>query len=75
MNTAVHQSQGLWRHPNDRSGEYKSIKYWQDLARKLEEGMFDGLFLADVTGIYDVYGANADAALRMRSRYPVMILF
>lgn len=70
MNTAVHQSQGLWRHPNDRSGEYKSIKYWQNLARKLEEGMFDGLFLADVTGIYDVYGSDADAALRNAVQVP-----
>ncbi|NSY99289.1 LLM class flavin-dependent oxidoreductase [Agrobacterium tumefaciens] len=70
MNTAVHQSQGLWRHPNDRSGEYKSIKYWQELARKLEQGMFDGLFLADVTGIYDVYGGNADAALRNAVQVP-----
>lgn len=70
MNTAVHQSQGLWRHPRDRSGDYKSIKYWQDLARKLEQGMFDGLFLADVTGIYDVYGGSADAALRNAVQLP-----
>jgi len=70
MNTAVHQSQGFWRHPRDRSGEYTSIHYWQKLARKLEEGKFDGLFLADVTGIYDVYGGNADAALRNAVQVP-----
>ncbi|MEE9926399.1 MAG: LLM class flavin-dependent oxidoreductase [Brucella anthropi] len=70
MNTAVHQSQGLWRHPRDCSNEYKSIKYWQELARKLEQGMFDGLFLADVTGIYDVYGGSADAALRNAVQVP-----
>lgn len=70
MNTAVHQSQGLWRHPNDRSGEYKTIKYWQELASKLEDGMFDGLFLADVTGIYDVYGGSPDAALRNAVQVP-----
>ena len=49
MNTPVHQSQGLWRHPSDRSSEYKTIAYWQDLAKTLENGFFDGLFLADVT--------------------------
>ena len=26
--------------------------------------MFDGIFFADVVGVYDVYGGNADAALR-----------
>jgi alkanesulfonate monooxygenase len=70
MNTAVHQSQGLWRHPRDRSAEYTTLKYWQDLARKLEQGKFDGIFLADVTGIYDVYGGNADAALRNAVQVP-----
>jgi len=64
MNTGVHQSQGLWRHPRDRSAEYTTLEYWQNLAKTLEKGKFDGIFLADVTGIYDVYGASRDAALR-----------
>ena len=33
-------------------------------ARTLERGKFDGLFLADVGGVYDVYGASPDTALR-----------
>lgn len=70
MNTPAHQSQGLWRVPGDRSNEYKTIQYWQDLARKLEEGLFDGLFLADVTGIYDVYGSSPNAALRNAVQVP-----
>ncbi|GID03242.1 LLM class flavin-dependent oxidoreductase [Pseudomonas sp. 008] len=70
MNTPVHQSQGLWRHPSDRSSEYKTIAYWQDLAKTLENGCFDGLFLADVTGVYDVYGGNSDAALRNAVQIP-----
>jgi FMN-dependent oxidoreductase (nitrilotriacetate monooxygenase family) len=70
MNTAVHQSQGLWRHPRDKSSEYKTIKYWQDLALLLEKGKFDGIFLADVTGVYDVYGGSPAAALRNAVQVP-----
>lgn len=36
---------------------YKDIDYWLDLAKVLERGLFDGLFIADVLGVYDVYGA------------------
>lgn len=70
MNTAVHQSQGLWRHPRDRSSEYTTLSYWQNLARTLERGKFDGIFLADVTGVYDVYGSSDDAALRNAVQVP-----
>jgi hypothetical protein len=34
------------------------------MARTLEAALFDGIFLADVVGVYDVYGGHADAALR-----------
>ncbi|GBR02380.1 monooxygenase [Gluconacetobacter liquefaciens] len=71
MNCVSHQASGLWRHPRDRSGTYNTIRYWTDLARLLERGLFDGLFLADVLGVYDVYGGNADAALRNASQVPV----
>jgi alkanesulfonate monooxygenase SsuD/methylene tetrahydromethanopterin reductase-like flavin-dependent oxidoreductase (luciferase family) len=70
MNTAGHQSSGLWRHPRDRSREYTSIEHWQDLARTLERGLFDGVFLADVNGLYDVYGDSPDAALRNAVQVP-----
>ncbi len=70
MNTPVHQTQGLWKHPRDRSSEYTTIKYWQELARTLERGLFDGIFLADITGVYDVYGGSPDAALRNAVQVP-----
>ncbi|WP_413992406.1 LLM class flavin-dependent oxidoreductase [Labrys okinawensis] len=63
MNCVVHQSPGLWRHPRDRTRDYTNIDYWVDLARTLERGKFDALFLADVLGVYDVYGGSVDAAL------------
>ncbi|GCE90840.1 monooxygenase [Komagataeibacter diospyri] len=71
MNCVSHQASGLWRHPRDRSDQYHTLQYWMDLARTLERGLFDALFLADVLGIYDVYGASPDAALRNAAQVPV----
>ncbi len=70
MNTPSHQSCGLWRHPRDQSHQYATMRYWQDLARTLERGLFDGLFMADVTGLYDVYGGTPVAALRTAAQVP-----
>ena len=64
MNTPTHLVSGTWRHPDSQAWRYKDLGYWTDLARLLERGLFDGLFIADVLGVYDVYGASPDAALR-----------
>ncbi|MGY3620728.1 LLM class flavin-dependent oxidoreductase [Bradyrhizobium sp. USDA 10063] len=71
MNCVAHQSPGLWTHPRDRTAEYNRLPYWLDLARTLERGRFDGLFLADVLGVYDVFGGGPDAALRNAAQTPV----
>jgi FMN-dependent oxidoreductase (nitrilotriacetate monooxygenase family) len=71
MNCVAHQSPGLWRHPDDQAYRYKDLSYWTDLAQLLERGRFDGLFIADVLGTYDVYGGNHDAALRQGAQVPV----
>jgi FMN-dependent oxidoreductase (nitrilotriacetate monooxygenase family) len=71
MNCVAHQSPGLWTHPRDRSSDYHRLSYWTNLARTLERGRFDGLFLADVLGVYDVFGGNPDAALRNAAQVPV----
>ena len=70
MNCVAHQSPGLWTHPRDRTTEYNRLPYWTDLARTLERGRFDGLFLADVLGVYDVFGGSPDAALRNATQTP-----
>jgi multiple sugar transport system substrate-binding protein len=54
MNCVGHQSPGLWAHPRDRSWQYKDLEYWTELAGLLERGKFDGLFIADVVGVWDV---------------------
>ncbi len=71
MNTVGHQSPGLWTHPRDQAHRYTDPAYWQDLARLLERGRFDGIFLADVLGVYDVQGGSADAALRHAVQLPL----
>ncbi|MDA2890631.1 LLM class flavin-dependent oxidoreductase [Mycolicibacterium sp. BiH015] len=71
MNCVAHQSPGLWKHPDDQSWRYKDIRYWTELAQLLERGRFDGLFIADVLGTYDVYGASDEAAIRQAAQTPV----
>ncbi|MDO3650601.1 LLM class flavin-dependent oxidoreductase [Nocardia mangyaensis] len=71
MNCVAHQSPGLWRHPDDRSHRYTDLSYWTELARLLERGRFDGIFIADVLGTYDVYGGNDITALREGAQIPV----
>ena len=71
MNCPGHLSPGLWRHPADQSHRYKTLGYWLDLAKLLERGLFDGLFIADVLGIYDVYRRGSDDALRGGVQVPV----
>jgi FMN-dependent oxidoreductase (nitrilotriacetate monooxygenase family) len=66
-----HQSMGLWRHPDDQGWRYKDLAYWTELARLLERGRFDGLFIADVLGVYDVYAGSGDAAMRNAVQVPV----
>ena len=71
MNCVGHQAPGLWAHPRDESWRYKDAEYWVSLARILERGKFDGLFLADVLGVYDVYQGSHEAALRQAVQVPV----
>ena len=71
MNCVAHQSPGMWRHPDDRSWDYNTLDYWVDLAKALEGGGFDGLFIADVLGTYDVYAGTDEAAIRQGAQIPV----
>ena len=71
MNCVGHINHGLWTHPRDRSSDYRLLPYWTDLARTLERGLFDGLFLADIVGVYDVYRRNVDVTLAESIQLPV----
>jgi FMN-dependent oxidoreductase (nitrilotriacetate monooxygenase family) len=71
MNCVGHIHHGLWTHPRDRSTEYGTLAYWTHIARVLEEGLFDGIFIADVVGYYDVYQGGVDLTLREGIQLPV----
>lgn len=72
MMVPAFQSPGLWRHPEDQSRRYAQLSYWTELAKTLESGGFTGIFLADILGQYDIYGGNADAAMRGGVQYPIL---
>ncbi len=71
MNSVGHINHGLWTHPRDRSEDYTSLSYWTSLAQTLEKGLFDGIFLADILGVYDIYGGSADLTLREAIQLPI----
>src|SRR5450830_382938 len=71
MNTVGHQSPGLWTHPRDQSHRYTDPQHWTELARLLEAGLFDAIFLADVLGVYDVYQGGVEAALKHGVQVPL----
>ncbi|PYI50586.1 LLM class flavin-dependent oxidoreductase [Paenibacillus flagellatus] len=71
MNGAMHNSHGLWKHPDNERHRYKDLDYWVEIARLLERGKFDALFLADVAGIYDVYRQSGAPAIRDGVQVPL----
>jgi FMN-dependent oxidoreductase (nitrilotriacetate monooxygenase family) len=71
MNSVGHINHGLWTHPRDQSHRYKTLDYWTSLARTLERGLFDGIFLADITGVYDIYQNSVDLTVRESIQLPV----
>ena len=71
MNCVGHINHGLWTHPRDNSVDYNTLEYWTDLAKTLERGLFDGLFIADIIGVYDVYQQSLDLTLRESIQLPV----
>lgn len=70
MNCVGHINHGLWTHPRDQSHRFNELSYWTDLAKTLEAGLFDGLFIADITGVYDVYQHNIDLTLKESIQLP-----
>jgi FMN-dependent oxidoreductase (nitrilotriacetate monooxygenase family) len=70
MNAVEHVTVGSWRHPGDHSSRYTDLSYWTELARTAERGGFDGVFFADVRGIYDVYDDAREPAVERAVQTP-----
>ncbi len=70
MNCVSHITHGLWRLPDNNRERFNDIEYWTELARLLEDGGFDAVFLADVVGTYDVFRGSAETAVRQGLQIP-----
>lgn len=62
---------GMWRHPQDKVGwDFAGPEYWQHLARTMERGLFDGIFLADELAPYNSFEGSSDATVRYAVQFP-----
>ena len=61
-----------WKqNPKDKSANKRTLEYWIDLAKLLERGGINALFLADTTGGYDTYEGKIDECIRRAAQWPV----
>lgn len=70
MNCVSHIMHGMWVHPDNNRHRFNDLDYWLELARLLEYGTFDGVFLADVVGVYDRFRDGPETALREGLQVP-----
>jgi long-chain alkane monooxygenase len=62
---------GMWRHPRDKVGhDFAGPAYWQHMARTMERGLFDAMFIADELAPYTTYKNNSDAIVRYAVQFP-----
>lgn len=68
-----HLAPGLWKHPRNKTTDYKTLSFWTSLAQTLDRAHFHALFIADVLGGYDVYKgpANMAPAIPSGAQFPI----
>ena len=72
IHSPINHTIGSWTDPADRRIEgMHSLNHWQDLARTLERGCFDGVFLADTPGGFERYKESMDDAIRYGVCWPI----
>jgi hypothetical protein len=71
MCTVGHLSPGQWKNPKDKSATKRKLSYWIDLAKLLERGGINALFLADTYGGYDTYEGSLDNCIRRAAQWPM----
>jgi FMN-dependent oxidoreductase (nitrilotriacetate monooxygenase family) len=71
INSPINHTVLSWADAGDnRVAALGSLKLWQDLARTLERGCFDGMFFADTPGVFDRYKDRMDEAIRYGVCWP-----
>lgn len=71
MSTVGHLSPGQWKNPKDKSATKRKLDYWIDLAKLLDSGGINALFLADTYGGYDTYEGSLDNCIRRAAQWPM----
>ncbi|KAH8593808.1 luciferase-like domain-containing protein [Bisporella sp. PMI_857] len=71
MNGIGHVSPGQWQNPEDRTTTKNRLGYWIELAKLLERGKFNALFLADNFGTHDIYKGSHEPAIRSATQWPL----
>ncbi|KAL2673926.1 hypothetical protein Neosp_012371 [[Neocosmospora] mangrovei] len=71
MSTVGHLSPGQWKNPVDKSATKRDLQYWIDLAKLLDKGGVNALFLADTYGGYDTYEGSLDNCIRRAAQWPM----
>ncbi|CAP61866.1 uncharacterized protein PODANS_5_2330 [Podospora anserina S mat+] len=71
MSTVGHLSPGQWKNPVDKSATKRRLDYWIELAKLLERGGVNALFLADTYGGYDTYEGSVDNCIRRAAQWPI----
>lgn len=66
-----HQRLTKQQNPADKSTTKRDLEYWIELAKLLERGGINALFLADTYGGYDTYEGKLDECIRRAAQWPV----
>ncbi len=62
---------GMWRHPRDKvNWKFTDPEYWEHMARVMERGLFDGVFIADELAPYNTYEGSSDATVKYAVQCP-----
>jgi len=62
---------GMWRHPRDKVGyHFSRPDYWQHMARTMERGLFDAMFIADELAPYTTHENSSDAIVKWAVQCP-----
>src|ERR1700683_4192785 len=63
---------GMWRHPKDKiNWDWSRPAYWQHMARTMERGLFDAMFIADELAPYNTHGGTSDPVVKYAVQFPV----
>lgn len=62
---------GMWRHPRDKVNyDFSQPAYWRRMARTMERGLFDAVFIADELAPYTTYRGSSDTIVKYAVQCP-----